>query len=114
MGKSNRSKKVSNEILRRFVQEKLRWRRISFITACLFIGSFFIAGPNMERHAWLPITTLAMYAVSMITFRIKSQCPYCGKAIMGNFNKLTHCPYCKRPIKEHTGGSDPRNMLRNR
>ena len=49
MGKSNISKKVSNEVLRKFVREKLLWRRISIVTALLFICSIFVAGPDMEN-----------------------------------------------------------------
>jgi hypothetical protein len=79
MGKSNTSKKVSSQVIRKFVREKLMWRRICIATATLFIGSIFIAGPNMEKNMWAPITTLVIYALSMIIFRIKSQCPYCGK-----------------------------------
>ena len=114
MGKSNISKKVSNEVLRKFVREKLLWRRISIVTALLFICSIFVAGPDMEKKVWFPIVTLTLYAASMITFRIKSACPHCGKAIMGNFKKLTNCPYCKRPIKEKTGTKESRNLMRKR
>ena len=56
MGKSNISKKVSNEILRKFVREKLLWRRISVVTALLFIGSIFVAGPEMEKNVWFTLT----------------------------------------------------------
>ena len=114
MGKSNTSKKVSKEILRKFVREKILWRRISIATAALFMATIFISGPNMEEHLWAPITTLVIYALSMITFRIKSQCPYCGKPIMGNFDKRTTCPFCNRPIKESTGTKESRDLMRKR
>ena len=114
MGKSNTSKKVSAQVMRKFVREKLMWRRICIVTAAMFIGSIFVAGPEMEKHAWLPITTLIIYAASMITFRIKSQCPYCGKPIMGNFKKRAHCPFCRRPIQESTGSKESQVLMRKR
>ena len=114
MGKSNTSKKVSKEILRKYVREKLLWRRICIATAALFMATIFIAGPNMEKNMWAPITALVIYALSMITFRIKSQCPHCGKPIMGNFKKRTTCPFCNRPIKESTGAKESRVLMRKR
>ena len=114
MGKSNTSKKVSNEVLRKFVKERSRWKLYAILSAVLFVLCCIFASQDMSAYGWIAVLALVIYIICMFTFRIKSQCPSCGKAIMNDFNKLTHCPYCKRPIKEQTVGKSSRDLLKKR
>ena len=114
MGKSNVSKKVNAEVLRKFVKERAKWKTYAIMSAVLFVVCCIACGRDLVAYGWLAVLALIVYAVCMVMFRIKSQCPHCGKAIMQDFDKHTHCPYCKRPIKDRTAGSNSRDMLRNR
>ena len=114
MGKSNISRKVNNEVLRKFVKQRAQWKMYAIMSAVLFVVCCIACGQDLVSYGWLAVLALIVYAVCMIMFRIKSQCPSCGKAIMHDFDKLTHCPHCKRPIKEQTAGKNSRDLLRNR
>jgi hypothetical protein len=87
MGKSNVSKKVNAEVLRKFVKERAKWKMYAIMSAVLFVVCCFACGRDLVAYGWLAVLALIVYAVCMVMFRIKSQCPHCGKAIMQDFDK---------------------------
>jgi len=114
MGKSNLSKRVNNEVLKKFVKQRGQWKMYAILSAVLFVVCCIGASRDMVTYGWMAVLALLVYIVCMIGFRIKSQCPYCGRAIMHDFNKHTHCPYCKKPIKEQANSKARHDVLRNR
>jgi ribosomal protein S27AE len=106
MGKSKKVRKADVTALREYVRIRNIVKNIVVVLAVLCIAACIFVGPTYPKNVWIIIVLFALYILMFIILRLVSRCPYCGKSVMGKFNRRTHCPYCHRPIKPNAPATD--------
>lgn len=111
MGKSKKYRTADTTMLKNYVKRRSLWKYIVIGLAVCFFVSFVVLG-SLGVARWIGWVFLGLYIAAFIVLRLYSRCPYCGEAIMKDFNSTTHCPRCRRPIKPNATMIQPRDSLK--